>query len=53
MRKMRQADGEHVENPRILRELQVMLLLGVKAEIQALDNLGNLPDWLDEKLSSS
>lgn len=32
------------------RELQVMLMMGVKAEIQWLDEAGNLADWLDFKL---
>ena len=31
-------------------ELQRMLLLNVKAEIQTVDNHGDLTDWLDSKL---
>lgn len=31
-------------------ELQRMLMLNIKAEIQAVDNYGNVADWLDEKL---
>lgn len=27
-----------------------MLMMGIKAEIQWLDNAGNLSDWLDQKL---
>jgi meiotic recombination protein SPO11 len=34
----------------IRRETQVMLMLNYKAEIQAVDNLGDLTDWLDEHL---
>ncbi|UKZ70779.1 uncharacterized protein TrAtP1_011748 [Trichoderma atroviride] len=40
-------DAEVVE---VQRELQVMLMMGVKAEIQWLDEAGNLADWLDFKL---
>ncbi|KAM6486498.1 Spo11/DNA topoisomerase VI subunit A [Trichoderma sp. SZMC 28011] len=32
------------------RELQVMLMMGVKAEIQWLDEAGNLTEWLDIKI---
>jgi meiotic recombination protein SPO11 len=32
------------------RELQMMLMLNVKAEIQAVDDLGDITRWLDEKL---
>lgn len=40
-------DHEETEH---LREIQVMLLLNVKAEIQAIDHMGDLSDWLDEKI---
>ncbi|KXX77742.1 Meiotic recombination protein rec12 [Madurella mycetomatis] len=32
-------------------ELQRMLILNIKAEIQAVDNFGDIADWLDTKLS--
>lgn len=32
------------------RELQVMLFLGVKAEIQAVDDTGDMSKWLDEHM---
>ncbi|KAJ4863705.1 type IIB DNA topoisomerase domain-containing protein [Trichoderma breve] len=32
------------------RELQVMLMMGIKAEIQWLDEAGNLTEWLDTKI---
>ena len=35
------------------RELQVMLFLNLKAEIQAVDDHGDLRGWLDERLSLS
>ncbi|KXH68386.1 type IIB DNA topoisomerase [Colletotrichum salicis] len=35
------------------RELQVMLFLGIKAEIQAVDNTGDMSRWLDEHMRSS
>ena len=31
-------------------ELQRMMMLNVKAEIQSVDNYGDITDWLDEKL---
>ncbi|KAL2132113.1 hypothetical protein VTI74DRAFT_4202 [Chaetomium olivicolor] len=34
-----------------MQELQRMLMLNVKAEIQAVDNYGNIANWLDRKLS--
>lgn len=40
-------DHEEVEQ---LREIQVMLMLNVKAEIQAIDNMGDLSDYLDERI---
>ncbi|KUI70123.1 Meiotic recombination protein rec12 [Cytospora mali] len=43
----RELDHEETEQ---LRELQVMLMLNVKAEIQAIDNMGDLSDWLDDKI---
>ncbi|KAK3996629.1 meiotic recombination protein rec12 [Cladorrhinum sp. PSN332] len=33
-----------------MQELQRMLTLNIKAEIQAVDNYGDLADWLDERL---
>lgn len=36
-----------------IRELQRMLMLNVKAEIQAVDNFGDLAGWLDEKLTEA
>ena len=35
-----------------LNELQRMLMLNVKAEIQAVDDFGNIASWLDERLCS-
>ncbi|KUI54729.1 Meiotic recombination protein SPO11 [Cytospora mali] len=43
----RELDHEETEQ---LRELQVMLMLNMKAEIQAIDNMGDLSDWLDDKI---
>lgn len=41
-------DQEELEQ---MRELQVMLVLNMKAEIQALDNMGDLSSWLDHKMA--
>ncbi|KAK1637656.1 Spo11/DNA topoisomerase VI subunit A [Colletotrichum phormii] len=35
------------------RELQVMLFLGIKAEIQAVDNTGDMSRWLDGHMRSA
>lgn len=40
-------DQEELEQ---IRELQVMLLLNMKAEIQAIDSMGDLSSWLDQKM---
>ncbi|KAJ2895873.1 uncharacterized protein MKZ38_006063 [Zalerion maritima] len=45
-------DGD-IHDPRTMecaRELHVMMMLNVKAEIQAVDRMGNMTDWLDEHL---
>lgn len=34
-----------------LRELQLMLMFNMKAEIQAIDHMGDLSDWLDIKMT--
>ena len=34
-----------------MRELQRMLMLNIKAEMQTVDNYGNIADWLDKRLS--
>lgn len=45
----REDELDHEETEQ-LREIQMMLVLNVKAEIQAIDNMGDLSDWLDEKI---
>lgn len=35
-----------------IRELQIMLMLNMKAEIQAIDNTGDLSSWLDTKMAA-
>lgn len=40
-------DHEEMEQ---LREIQVMLVLNMKAEIQAIDNMGDLSEWLDDRI---
>ena len=47
----RLATRNWVDSVEIQRELQVMLMLNYKGEIQALDYLGDMTDWLDEHLS--
>ncbi|KAI0376503.1 DNA topoisomerase IV, alpha subunit [Hypomontagnella monticulosa] len=45
-------ENQNVDKATLMHELQVMLLLNIKAEIQAVDDAGNLTRWLDEKLSN-
>lgn len=40
-------DAEEME---LTRELQVMMALNMKFEIQAVDDAGNMARWLDERL---
>jgi meiotic recombination protein SPO11 len=40
------------EELNLLRELQIMLMLSVKFEIQAVNGEGYMTSWLDERLSS-
>ena len=38
------------ETNKMMRELQFMMVLGVKAEIQWLDEAGDISDWLDREM---
>ncbi|PHH87376.1 hypothetical protein CDD83_8963 [Cordyceps sp. RAO-2017] len=42
--------ADDTELERLRRELQTMLMMNVKAEIQWLDDAGNLNEWLDESI---
>ncbi|CAK7267395.1 endodeoxyribonuclease [Sporothrix epigloea] len=52
LREMFHTGGGEQEEANLLqcREVQVMLMLNVKAEIQAADDCGDLTTWLDNKL---
>ncbi|CRK43964.1 hypothetical protein BN1723_005949 [Verticillium longisporum] len=43
-------DGADVDDSEYRRELQIMLVLGVKGEIQAVDDVGDLTRWLGHRL---
>ncbi|PSR80113.1 Spo11/DNA topoisomerase VI subunit A [Coniella lustricola] len=45
-----QVDEDSHDDLEQARELQVMLMLNVKAEIQAIDDMGDLSSWLNEKM---
>ncbi len=34
-----------------MRQLQRMLMLNIKAEMQMVDNYGDITDWLDKRLN--
>ena len=45
-----EGDGVNADNVEQFLELQRMMMLNIKAEIQAVDNFGNVTAWLDEAL---
>ncbi|KAI0849174.1 DNA topoisomerase IV, alpha subunit [Daldinia vernicosa] len=52
---LRRLDSHPVESAHELslaHELQLMLMLNIKAEIQAVDDSGDMTSWLDEKLTN-
>ncbi|KAI0135855.1 DNA topoisomerase IV, alpha subunit [Daldinia grandis] len=52
---LRRLDSHPVESanePSLAHELRLMLMLNIKAEIQAVDDSGDMTSWLDEKLSN-
>lgn len=53
LRKTFQAGSSDDDCATMRRDLQTMLMLGVKAEIQAVDNFGDISDWLDSALLHS
>jgi meiotic recombination protein SPO11 len=50
---MEHPSGNDVEASEMRRELQLMLVVGVKAEIEWLDESGDLCSWLDGKISEA
>lgn len=46
-------ESQDDDAPEVRRELQTMLMLGCKAEIEWLDDSGNLNEWLDEQISAA
>lgn len=50
LRKDFQTEDVDFEHLLMRRELQIMLLLGTKAEIQSLDDSGDITPWLDSTL---
>lgn len=53
MDKISEAKLDDPEDTEIYRELQTMLMLGVKAEIEWLDESGDLCQWLDTEIMSA
>lgn len=51
--KLSDADSDDDEAVELRREFQVMLMMGVKAEIQWLDESGSITDWLDDKIGGA
>ncbi|OTA81197.1 hypothetical protein M434DRAFT_401441 [Hypoxylon sp. CO27-5] len=49
--KLDRENDEDADGMGLAHELQLMLMLNIKAEIQAVDDAGNLTRWLNEKLS--
>lgn len=53
LKKMEHISGNDVEVSEMRRELQLMLTLGVKAEIEWLDESGDLCSWLDGEIGEA
>ena len=53
LKKTDQSSSGDVEISEMTRELQVMLALGVKAEIEWLDESGDLSSWLDDEIGEA
>jgi meiotic recombination protein SPO11 len=51
MRAVCAGEGLGRDEADVMLQLQRMLMLNIKAEIQAVDNHGDMADWLDEKLA--
>jgi meiotic recombination protein SPO11 len=50
MREISGAENVDADGQDQMRELQRMLMLNIKAEIQAVDSYGDIANWLDSKL---
>ncbi|KAI0007349.1 DNA topoisomerase IV, alpha subunit [Xylariaceae sp. FL0662B] len=51
LRKLEDEDEQNADEMELMHELQLMLMLNLKAEIQAVDEAGRITGWLDENLS--
>jgi meiotic recombination protein SPO11 len=51
LKKMEHLSGNDFEASEMRRELQLMLAVGVKADIEWLDEWGDLCSWLDGEIS--
>ena len=52
LRRLEDSSQEDDQSVEMRRELQIILCMGIKAEIQWLDESGNLTGWLDQQISS-
>ncbi|CEJ89784.1 hypothetical protein VHEMI05609 [[Torrubiella] hemipterigena] len=53
LRKFCQSESDSDESDEAKRNLQLMIMLGLKAEIQWLDDSGNISTWLETELNSN
>ncbi|KAJ4136359.1 endodeoxyribonuclease [Fusarium equiseti] len=53
LKKVSDSSSDRIEVPETMRELQNMLALGVKAEIEWLDESGDLCSWLDDEIGEA
>ncbi|KAI1372750.1 DNA topoisomerase IV, alpha subunit [Hypoxylon crocopeplum] len=51
LRKLDMKQNQSIDEVELVHELQLMLILNIKAEIQAVDDAGDMTGWLDGKLS--
>lgn len=52
LKRLQDSDSEDGQQLDLMWELRTMLMLGVKAEIQWLDEAGSLTEWLDREMST-
>lgn len=50
LRLLADQNDQDAEEMELTRELQVMMALNMKFEIQAVDDAGSMAQWLDERL---
>lgn len=53
LKKVSDSSNNEIEVSETVHELQIMMVLGVKAEIEWLDESGDLCSWLDDEIGEA